>query len=531
MTNDSDTLWFNTTGYGQTAPKLAYLTDEQNRRRERLRVTGMLWKGRHRQAFLTESRSQFDFPELEIQGRIWWPYITLNILRLISTTMTDLAVGEDPAITLDDPDGQEEIDALRERSHIDRVFYDAIKGASWGGECFAEVLRWRNQSYIQDVCAAEVYPIGQRQPDGQYVRYTRYATAMSAEPPPASPRKLLLESTYEPGRITRACWFLNGDSVKTGNADLSLWPVKRPDGTDLPPEEATGIDSNTLIWMGNEIDEGCPISDYDGLIELQDELNAKQTQIARVIAQHADPAVAFPARAADPDGNIRTRKKAFFFDSREDIPQYIVWNAELAAAIEDRDFTLNALCIAAELSQGLLGLEKGGAPDSARKLRLQATKSLARVKRKAKQIRPFIRQAVNTSLEMTRAARVVKVAMGLNGVDGGGVAVDLRDGLPIDDLDQATVISTLTGGKPTMSVERGVALQINDPKAAAKELETLKKETAEAAPSVNIQGPVGEMPASLGMQNAEFGSQKSEDGNDAMLNAERGTMNDGGNGQ
>jgi hypothetical protein len=461
-----------------------------------MRVARMLWQGHHRQAYLGERRSQFDFPEIEVQGRIWWPYITFNVLKIISVTMADLLLGEDPALTAGggNPDAQAELDALKTRSDLDRVFYDAAKTASWGGEALVEIIRWQNEVYIQDVDPREVFPLGERQPDGQYPSYARFATAMSAEAEGNAgggvPRRLLLQATYLPGRITRACFFTDEQGARRDPAGLSLWPVKGPGGADLLSDEATGIEWNTMVWMANEIDGGRATSDYDGLIELQDELNAKQTQIARVIAMHGDPMIAFHQDSVGPDGNMRVKNKAIFFRSKEEIPQYIVWNAQLEAAMADRDFTLNALCMAAEMSQGLLGLEKGGAPDSARKLRLQATKTLARVKRKAKFVKPFIQTALDTALQMIQAGKVVRVS--LAGANGKGSAVDLRDGLPVDDLDQAQVIATLAPGRQMLSLERGVGMQINDPAAAAQEVARIEKEAAAAAPSVNITGPIGE---------------------------------------
>ena len=87
-------------------------------------------------------------------------------------------------------------------------------------------------------------------------------------------------------------------------------------------------------------------------------------------------------------------------------------------------------------------------------------------------VKPFIRTVVDTALKMEAAGRRVQVAM------GGVSAVDLRDGLPVDEMDQATVISTLTGGEPTISVERAVAIQIPDPVAQAEELARLDKARA-----------------------------------------------------
>jgi hypothetical protein len=490
MYGENSNLWSHTLGYGARGPKVNYLTDEQNCRLERIRVARMLWKGSHRRAFLDEQRTQFNFPEALIQGQILRPYITLNILKLITTTVTDLLLGEEALLTVEDEAGytQQAMDDLKGRSDLHRVFYDAVKGASWSGEGMVEITRWDGQVYIQDVKADEVFPLGKRQPDGQFASYVRFATARAVAET-VKGRRLLLESLYLPGEIRRTCYLVDADGNRQDAVDLALWPVTRPDGSPLPPVEATGIDWNSIVWMANELDEGCPTSDYDGLIELQDELNSKQTQIARVIAKHADPKLAAPQADATPDGSLRSGQDVYFYRTKDEIPSYITWNAELASAIEDRNFTLTALCIAAETSQGLLGLEQGAAPDSARKLRLQATKSLARVKRKGLFVRPFLRTAIDTALLMINAGSRVQIGAGGGSGGDGGANVELRDGLPIDELDQAQTISLLTGGRATMSVERAVMLQIPDPDAAAQEIERIKAESAAATPSVLLGPP------------------------------------------
>lgn len=491
-------LWANTQGYGRTNTTLDYLDAAQNARLERIRIARALRKGWHRKVFLDEGRTQFDFPEMQVQNVKCRPYITFNVLKLITSTITDLLLGEEPMLRLDaelGADWQDTLDELRNRTNLHSVIYDVVKSASWAGEGFAQVIRWDGQVYVQDLRPDDLFPIGPRLPDGQHAAYRRYATATLAAdpatqdmtlPPEKRPatRTLLLETTYRPGTITRECFELSG-TRKVGKVDLAQWPTKTPDGQTLPAEEATGIAWNTVIWLPNELDEGEPTSDYDGLIELQDELNAKQTQIARVIAKHSDPAVIADERMFDRNGALQVAGKVFAKregSTGEKPLEYVTWNADLANAIEDRDFTLNGLCIAAELPQGLLGLERGAAPDSARKLRLQATKALARMKRKAVFVKPFMRTVIDTALMLEAAGTRTVIAL------GGLSAVELRDGLPVDELDQAQVISTLTGNKPTMSIERGVRMQIPDEAAAEEEIATLQEEARRDVPSV-LLGP------------------------------------------
>jgi hypothetical protein len=464
--------------------RYGYLDSVQNDRLEKMRVLRSLFRGEHRRVFLDERRTQFNFPQMKVNGEIKTPYITLNILKLVTTTLTDLLLGEEAMLKSDEPAIQEMIDQLRDRSDLHRVFYDAAKNASWSGEAMVEVVRWDGEVYLRDVPSDEIFPVGQRQPDGQFASYKRYATSTvnmevnEGGSRKMMPRTLLLETTYLPGEILRKCFELSGPAgTIVRDVDLGQWPVKQPDGKPLEPKQATGIDWNTIIWMANELDEGRPTSDYEGIVDGQDELNAKQTQIARVIAKHSDPKLAAPQPSADGGGNLSADHDVFYFRTKEEIPAYITWNAELASAIEDRDFSLNAICIASELSQGLLGIERGATPDSARKLRLQATKSLARMKRKATFVKPFIRTALTTALMFENAGKILRVSMA-------NVGVDLRDGLPIDELDQAQTLSLLTGGKPVMSIERAVEQQLADPADQEREVERLNAAAASATPSV-----------------------------------------------
>jgi hypothetical protein len=66
----------------------------------------------------------------------------------------------------------------------------------------------------------------------------------------------------------------------------------------------------------NELVRGRPVSDYDGAIDLQDALNAKQTQIGRVLAKHADPKLAFPGVDGRRDRATCRATEVYFFRRR-----------------------------------------------------------------------------------------------------------------------------------------------------------------------------------------------------------------------
>jgi hypothetical protein len=160
-------------------------------------------------------------------------------------------------------------------------------------------------------------------------------------------------TTYAAGSIERHCYQLdeNGGRREVSLDDPNVVKSFQPAGAEpLQPVQPTGVAANTITWIPNGLVRRKPVSDYDGAIDLQDALNAKNSQVGRVLLKHSDPKMVFPEEAFDEQGNIRSDYEAFPFTDPEKIPKYITWNAELAAAMQDRAFILNQLLVRAETS-------------------------------------------------------------------------------------------------------------------------------------------------------------------------------------
>jgi hypothetical protein len=260
----------------------------------------------------------------------------------------------------------------------------------------------------------------------------------------------------------------------------------------------TGIRENTITWIPNAIDHGVAVSDYDSLHEDQDALNEANTRMKRVLYKHGNPKIFFPTGAADSTGNVSAQDDAFY-GGIDEKPEYITWDAQLDAASKDRSFTLNLLCITAEMSPALLGLKEGATPDAYKKLRLEVQNSLAKAQRKATKWKPGIRRALSVAAQLEESSPGV-VIYG-TGTPGALPAVEMRDGIPVDELDQANTISTLMASH-AMSRRRALELQLGDSDAVEKELAEIQDEVNAATPSVLLgepgaRPPVGE-PASAG---------------------------------
>lgn len=475
-----EALWRNEAhaGYGRRGGEApAYLPQEHKDRWHRLRHTKMLFEGKHRCYYLDELRTQFDYPEQEVNGQTIRPYHTFNLLKLVSVKTADLLFGAKVKLNAPSDLQTDAVDNLARRSMLHSRLHGAVVAASWSGGAFLDSMIWRDEPYIANAAAEEIYPIGSAMPDGQYERYVRYATAEIG----SGDQKitLLLESEYQPGRIIRRLWQVDHEGRR---AELSLdqWPAFG--GNPPPNEEVLGIAENPITYLPNEVGGVIETSDYDGLIGLQDTVNAKIAQIARVIAQHTDPNLAMPAEAADPDGNNRSGNKVYYFRDPGQLPQYVVWNAQLEAARADKIDSINAFCMAAEMSQVLLGLKEGAAPDAARKLKLEATNTLAKVGRKALILEPAIARAIEVALRLDQTTRTRRTYP----IDP--IGVEPRDGLPVDELDEAATVEKLRGAG-VMSIEAAVSRRIEDPDAEAVEVQRIKSESQASMPSVLLGEP------------------------------------------
>jgi len=448
----------------------AFLTSEQMARLERIRQARLLLTGQHRQYFLEECRTSFDFPQAISNGVTRQMYCPFNVLGLASIKGADLLFGQEPLLDCSDDQQWDAIHAFARRSklHI-RLIDGAIMGSA-EGECYFEVMvHTDGKVYTRRVMSESIFPVGELGPDGQYGSYVRYLVKNVGTRDVAI--WILLETTIEPGMIRRACWQLDDKQQKCKALAIEAWDPALAGQEQTP----TGIAQNTIIWVPNLLEEA--VSDYDGgAIALQDAVNAKESQVSRILQQHADPAMAVPESKADDQGNVRANYKTWFFRNKDEIPAYIPWPADLTAALEDRKQALNKLLIKLEMSPILLGLKEGAAPQTYKSMRLEANNSLSKAQRKA--------------LSWTAAVQsILDVAMALENTMPGisyatdPVGVTLRDGIPIDETEQASNIQILMSAG-AMSRRRAVRLQLGDEEATETELSQIAQDAASQTPSV-----------------------------------------------
>jgi hypothetical protein len=479
-----------------------FFSKEQQERLERIRGARLLFNGLHRQYFLDEQRTQFRFPSIRLGG-IWGDtdrilYETFNVLGLISHKGADLLFGDEPILRVAAPGDaaggeayvqvQEEaqrafLGDLVKRCNLASLFHRKAEDASCDDAAFFEAQIIGDQVWLTDVPGEEIFPVGRRGPDDQYAQYDRFTVGqVPTADPNAEPIYLLLITHYRIGSIDRELWRLH-DGQKSERLSIDQWPLD-PGDEPLQEHVETGIDENTIIYVPNQIRHGKAVSDYSAdAIQLQDTLNAKNSQLAWVIAQHAQPKISRHMAHADDDGNTRADYSVEYNQDQANASKYITWDAHLEGADKDRDFTLVQLLVATESSATLLGISLGNGTQHAtafKSFRLMAANAIAKAARKSNYQKGGISRALTVCCKL--AQRLGKR------FDIYPIGVQLRDGIPLDGLEEAQRISTLRSCG-SMSVKRSVYEQINEPADAQDELDELKEETAAQTPSILLQPP------------------------------------------
>ena len=472
---------FNRTRYGGYA---RFLSDEQAARLERIRQARLLFDGEHRQYYLDEARTEFDFQQLMVQGNIIQPYSTINVLGLSSRKFADLLFGAAPTVSVDDQAQQGALDDLVKRNKLQSLLHNCAADASADGECFLESVIFNGHVYLRQLDAAEVFPEGDLEPDGQYRSYVRYLVSDIGTR--QSPLPLLLEMRYLAGSIERRCYQLGQKGERIQEVSLDYWPLK-PGQAKLQPLTRTGLTRNLITWIPNMLSRGRAVSDYDGsALRLQDKLNAKDTQIDCILAKHADPTLAVPARAADDKGNARSRYKVWWYDEPESIPKYIVRDLQLEAPIADARRALNNLCIVIEMSPVLLGIKEGAAPDAYKKVRLESFNAIKKAERKAAYWTDGLTRALEVAQDLEQM-----LPTGIS-YRRWPIAVEVNDGIPQDAVDVANELSILRAAG-LLSRRKALTRLYGDSTAVEDEIQELEAEAKANTPNILIGEP-GETP-------------------------------------
>jgi hypothetical protein len=334
-------------------------------------------------------------------------------------------------------------------------------------------MRLGGRTVLVNVPADQCQPIGDPRPDGSYAACERVwiekrpqtgdvATGMT----PAD-KRFLRREIHTAGRIVNELWSLDAAGKPLAKLDLAAFY-----GAGAPlPEIVTGVDEPLLDFVPNFTVGGRSVSDFDGAEELVDQFTASVSQAAGVIAKHADPKLGIPEDSFGEDGKVKATDDAFAFRSKDEIPTYLTWDAQMAAALKLIEFWLDQLLAVIEMSPALLGMRKGAAPDAYKKLRLECTNTLSKVARKKLYWTRFIRDRYRVAAKLDNATPGTRYEFA-------DVEVEWHDGIP---LDEQELTDALASQRQAGLVDQETAVEtLYGPAKAVQIMERLKEEGAAA---------------------------------------------------
>ncbi|GAF22718.1 hypothetical protein JCM19047_2483 [Bacillus sp. JCM 19047] len=199
-------------------------------------------------------------------------------------------------------------------------------------------------------------------------------------------------------------------------------------------------------WEGQD-----DLSEHMPLFE---QTNRRITKIGIILDKHSDPAIALPEGMLDEDeqGNPIfnvAREKAIEVGKDEVMPQYITWNGQLESAYRHLEFLIDQVLTNAELPPVALGKGNSGTSGSSGSAILARMNTLiAKIKRK----RRYFESGLKDVLYI--AQLLEKKMLGSEAdYEARRPKILFKDGLPIDEKEQAVVTQMRTGGRPTVSVK------------------------------------------------------------------------------
>lgn len=165
----------------------------------------------------------------------------------------------------------------------------------------------------------------------------------------------------------------------------------------------TGVSDFMLMIIPNVLIMKKYISDYDDIIDHQSSLNARNTQIARVLNIHADPKLMLPTTMQQSDpftGKVTVRglrDEVLFIDPEDNavfVPQYLTWQAQLEEAYKEADRDIDAILTMSQISAALVVRQDTGAtfPESAVAYKMKLTPTLNRIKVKQGDFKKYLKR-------------------------------------------------------------------------------------------------------------------------------------------
>lgn len=412
-------------------------------------------------------------------------YITINFAGMLSKIVADMLFSEPILIKANEKGDQEFIDALIYENKLNQQFYEAALSASYFGDQIFKLRIGKKYDsgkptvFIEDNTPKVYFP--KLNPDNIREDPKQHEFSWIIE---MNRQKYVRKEIHEIGRIINELWLLKSDNSFDKKIDVGI--------LGLEPVEYTKINRSMVIHTPNWRSSGMyfGLSDYNDLDSLFFAINNRFSKVDNVLDKHTDPILTVPEGVLDENGKVKREALNMIEISPEagkEKPEYIVWNANLEAAFNQIDKLTEVFYMTSEISPAAFGIDKGGAVESGRALKLKLLRTIAKVSRKKLYFHRSIIETIYT-------AQLLAKEWGLE-VDGlklskEPIKPDLiwADGLPIDLSEAIDDEVKLKDGGLTTTKDSLIRLYNLNEKQAEEKAEEIEEENKIEMPETNMSG-------------------------------------------
>lgn len=473
-------------GIGKDYPPIAHL-----KRIKRYKDNKKLFLGNHYDVFervnnhLTQAQSNMI-------------YISLNLAGIICKKSADFLFGETPIFSAGKEDNSPEqlaFERMVTDNHLNITNYESALGNAFRGDSFYKLRygqMWGGvvpeivdpyRVFIEAQNAEYVFP---ETLAGDASKIFAYHIAYPSMVADHNNEWILHVESHYPTRVISRQFRMNPMVVTIDN-EITSWKIYA-EIAEAYNEITHNIPFALVVHVPNySLDSGWEgIDDLTEHRQIFDEINNRLSKISEILDKHSDPAIVVPAGTLGEDehGNPSFRvgvDKVFEVMGKDDVlPQYIVWNGQLEAAFKELDMLIQHLLTNAEIPAVALGAgDSGTSGSSGISIKWRMNSLLAKINRKRQYYDKALKQVMLIAQLMEHElAEIFDYEIT-------PVKIKFKDGLPNDDLEQATIMQIRTGAKATISTKTALMnLDGLTDEQAEFELSRINDEEAISDPSI-----------------------------------------------
>lgn len=394
----------------------------------------------------------------------------LSYQKLISLKIADLVFGEPPKITAAESGQQAVIDRILSGTNLLNAAYMCAIDVSRYGDGLLLLGNRGGTPVIDATSPRNWYPVVDR----DNIKHTLYHTFGWVYPLDVKKTrwelKVQVHNPEKPEDCEQHRYSLSGGE--------NNWQI----GREITGEDEALLETQLQVCpvfrVSNVLtsDRIYGIDDYQSIDSVISELMVRISQVSKVLDKHAAPSMSGPASALEKDqvtGEWRLKVGNYYPQNTRDdpAPQYITWDASMAANFQQIELLINQLYTISEMGSAIFGdlASKTGTVPSGSALRRLMMSPLAKARRIANSFDPALKGLISACAAIYGEALPVE-----------SISIKWNDGLPDDEAENAQIMAVRTGNRPTISqhtaIRRLDGLGETD---AAAELEEIRADDTE----------------------------------------------------